>query len=230
MPPNFLFRDRYPCPGDKSYEAEKERDVLIERRKRYYAMIESLDWNVGRMMTVLEETGHKDNTIVVLVSDHGQMDGAHAKRNQRKTHPYEESVGVPLIVNIPGSRQSQGMTISAPMCTEDLFPTLLGLAGLSPKHEKPGLDVTPVIRGERDELSREGILLEIMHDFRGEPQNAYHKGAWRGFRGERYKYVVLGDDEEGGKPWQFFDLQEAPYEMSNLIDDPTWRDEIVRHH
>ncbi len=228
LPPNLLYRDKYPCPGDETYQAEDDIEALIDLRKRYYAMIENLDWNVGRMIDVLKETGKLTDTIIVFMSDHGQMDGAHAKRNQRKTHPYEESTGIPLIVNTNGALETGTKRIKEPVCTEDIFPTLLGLAGLVPKHEKPGLDLTPLVTGEITELPRNGILLEIMHDFR--PSQPYHKQSWRAFRSRKYKYTVLGDDLSGGKPWQFFDLQNDPFEMDNLIDDLVYADEIAEHH
>jgi arylsulfatase A-like enzyme len=120
--------------------------------------------------------------------------------------------------------------ITDPVCTEDLFPTILGLVGLKPKQEKHGLDLTPIIHGKSKYLSREGILLEFVHDLRPGDFPAYNEKFWRGIRSNRYKYTVLGDAEEGGKPWQFFDLENDPYEMENLIDDPNFKNEIIEHH
>ena len=77
---------------------------------------------------------------------------------------------------------------------------------------------------------REGVLLEFVHDLRAGPFFPYHDIYWRGFRSQRYKYTVLGDAARGGKPWQFFDLENDPYEMNNLIKDPKHEGEITRHH
>ena len=147
-----------------------------------------------------------------------------------KDHPYEESIGIPLIVYDPRNPELAGKVINDPVCTEDLFPTILGLVGLKPKEEKEGMDLTPLIHGKSNKLPREGILLEFVHDLRPGQFPAYNEQFWRGVRTQRYKYTVLGDAEEGGKPWQFFDIESDPYEMENLIDDINYKDEIIRHH
>jgi arylsulfatase A-like enzyme len=120
-----------------------------------------------------------------------------------------------------------GRVVSDPVCTEDLFPTLLGLAGLAPRDPKPGLDLATLARGEIDALDRDGVLLEFVGELR--PGLPFHDETWRGIRTARYKYVVLGD-ATGGKPWQFFDLETDPYELTNVLDDPKYADEVRRHH
>ena len=230
LPPNFLFQDKFPAPGSKIKDNLRERRTSIKNRKIYYAMVENLDMNIGRLLDFLEKSGEKDKTIIVLMSDHGEMGGAHCIRNIIKDHPYEESIGIPFIVYDPRNSKRSGQIITEPICTEDFFPTLLGLAGLIPKEKKLGLDLTPLIYGKQDRLPREGIYLEYVHELRlGKFFNYYDK-YWRGFRSRRYKYIVLGDVEEGGKPWQFFDLENDPYEMENLIDKPEFKEEIIFHH
>jgi len=154
LPANFLYRDEYPAPGQKL--AEKDREEAIRKRRIYYAMIENLDWNVGRMLTFLEESGLAHNTIVILLSDHGQMYGAHYEASLDKQHPFEESIGIPLIVRDPRLKNRSGMIVEDPLCTEDLYPTFLGLAGLESRAEKPGMDITPVMRGELAALPARG--------------------------------------------------------------------------
>jgi arylsulfatase A-like enzyme len=223
LPLNFLCRDTHPAPGPKIEPAQ--RDAAIDSLRMYYAMIENLDWNVGRMREFLQAAGLANNTIVVFASDHGQMDGAHSELSILKDHPFEESIGIPLIVYDPRLPETVNRIITDPVCTEDLFPTLLGLAGLLPQTPKPGQNIAPVIRGQESALSREGVLLEFVHDLRNAPEFCpYHGTYWRGFRSRRYKYTVLGDATSGGTPWQLFDLEEDPFELTNLIDAPEFRD------
>ena len=59
-------------------------------------MVENLDANVGKMMAFLKAEGLLDDTVVVFLSDHGELAGAHGLR--AKQWPYEESVGIPLMV------------------------------------------------------------------------------------------------------------------------------------
>jgi arylsulfatase A-like enzyme len=229
--PNYLYQDKYPPPGMKiNAEKAMERRASLQNLKKYYAMIENLDVNMGRMLAFLERSGLKKNTVVIFISDHGEMGGAHCVNNIIKDHPYEESIGIPFIVCDPRIPDEAGRIIKEPVCTEDLYPTLLGLCGLRPKDDKPGLDLTPLIHRKIEELPRQGILLEFVHDLRSGEYPAYHELYWRGVRTKRYKYTVLGDAEEGGKPWQFFDIESDPYEIENLIDNPEYTKEIIQHH
>ena len=213
LPPNFEAED------------DNHRDQLIRDRQRYNAMVENLDANVGRLRSFLAEHDLADDTVLVFLSDHGELAGAHGLR--AKQWPYEESVGIPLIVYDPRHSDRAGTRLSAPTCSEDLFPTFLGLAGLTPQNDLPGANLAPLIHGESDQLDREGVLLEFVAELRERPP--FYNAVWRGFRSERFKYTVKGD-KFGAEPWQFFDLENDPYEMRNLIEDPAWADEIGRHH
>lgn len=158
------------------------------------------------------------------------MQGAHSEVCQIKDHPYEESVGVPLVIMDPRRPERQGLALDLPTCSEDLLPTILGMAGLTAPARLPGQDLSPVIRGERETLDRPGVLLEYVHDLRvHEKDRPYGDTYWRAFRSHQYKYTVLGG-AKGGRPWQFFDLRTDPMEMNNLIQSPAHRDLIAQHH
>ena len=202
-----------------------ERETFILNRKCYNAMVENLDANVGKMMAFLKGEGLLDDTIVVFLSDHGELAGAHGLR--AKQWPYEESVGIPLMVWDSRVRERAGTVIKDPTCTEDLFPTLLGLGGLTPKNKVQGANLTPLIHGDVNALDREGVLLEFVAELRERPP--FFNEIWRGFRTRDYKYTVKGNNM-GGRPWQFFDLKNDPGEMNNLVDDPNYRDQVGRHH
>jgi arylsulfatase A-like enzyme len=60
----------------------------------YYAQIENLDWNGGRVRKVLQDYGLRFNTYILLFSEHGDMMGSHGQF--RKTTPYEESIRIPI--------------------------------------------------------------------------------------------------------------------------------------
>jgi arylsulfatase A-like enzyme len=213
LPPNFHAKD------------QDQRDAFILDRKRYYAMVENLDENVGRLVACLEDEGLAENTIIMFVSDHGELNGSHGLT--AKQWPYEESVGIPLIVCDPGNPERHGSVVEDPTCSEDLFPTILGLAGLTSANPSPGIDLSPLIRGDIRKLDREGVLLEFVAEHR--ENQAFHDETWRGIRSRRFKYTVKGD-KFGGSPWQFFDLQKDPYELNNLIEDQTCMDRIAHHH
>ncbi len=221
-----IWKEREPAlPPNFAIEDPERRQQVVMDRKLYYAMIENFDQNVERMVAFLKKRGLWENTVVIVVADHGELGGAHGL--VAKQWPYEESIGIPLIVHAPGSEAARGSVIEEPVCTEDLFPTILGLAGLTPRNRLPGLNLAPVIAGQSTFPTREGILLEFVAELR--PQMPFHSDPWRGFRSRRYKYTVKGDFH-GAKPWQFFDLEADPFEMENRLNDPSLAAEVARHH
>lgn len=211
-------------PNVDADDAEAMERIMLNR-KRYYAMVENLDWNMGRLGAFLLRTGLHGETVVHFLSDHGELGGAHGLRG--KQWPYEESTGIPLIVADPRHPDRAGAVIEDPVSTEDLFPTILGLAGLKPRDALPGENLAPLIHGNVSRLKRGGVMLEFIAEQR--QGVAFHDWVWRGFRTARYKYTVRGDNH-GGVPWQFFDLAEDPWEQRNLLEDPAYRGEIARHH
>ena len=113
----------------------------IEERTRrhlagYCAQIENLDWNLGRILDALEETGLADNTHILFFSDHGEMMGSHGQF--RKMSPYEESrADSGHFVRRAAHRHEAWAQrrISEKVCMNhvDFAPTSLGLCGI----EKP---------------------------------------------------------------------------------------------
>jgi arylsulfatase A-like enzyme len=207
-------RELLPPPNINLAEAEKlqvqgsKSKHFWDDFKTYYAMIENLDDNVGRLMAFLQNQGLKDDTAIVFYSDHGEMMGSHGLKG--KNYAYEESAAVPLIISYSKGGVIPGQVYDSPVSTIDLLPTIRGLAGLDAEERNPGINLLPLISGESKGLARQGILLE------GEAKPG---GMWRCWRTERYKYTVHGD-ELGGKPWQLFDLKNDPYELTNLIAHP----------
>jgi arylsulfatase A-like enzyme len=221
---DIVLRDN--VDTDKQYNQRGPHSKsLLDDIRVYYAMVENLDHNVGRLTQTLREQGLLENTTIVLTADHGELLGSHGL--QAKQRPWEESAGIPLIVSGAAARGNLGAAVDDPVCTEDLFPTLLGVAGLSPRDPKPGVNLAPIVAGESDGVDRDGVLMEFVAELR--PGMPFHEETWRGIRTRRYKYTVLGD-AHGGKPWQFFDLATDPYEMNNLVDDPAHVEEVARHH
>jgi len=230
LPPNFMapfdvdqIAYEFLWPGCQA--GSRGREAVLADRRTYYAMIENLDDNVGRLLVFLSGHGLARNTIVMLVADHGDLQGCHSLMG--KEFPFEESVGIPLIVWHEGMDWPAGKTVDLPTNTEDLFPTLLGLAGLRPTDPAPGADLSPLVMGRPGGPDREGVLLEFVDETRRGA--SFHEELWRAFRSQRYKYVTLGGPE-GAKPWLFFDLQLDPHELTNRLDDPVAADQVRRHH
>lgn len=197
---------------------------LVEIRKRYYAMIENLDQNVGKMLDYFRKHDSLQNTIILFLADHGDLCGAHGLR--RKRWPYEESVGIPFIVydlqkSIPAKQ------IESPIHSEDIFPTICGLAGIKSPQDLPGINAVHLFMSEQNIINRNAVYLEFVNELR--PNLIFNDFTWRGIRDQYYKYIVRGDIN-GSRPWMLFDLRKDPYEMNNLIDAPSHTKILSQFH
>jgi arylsulfatase A-like enzyme len=226
--PNFMVDTGSAVACDNSWSrklgSEKYDDVVALHRI-YYAMVENLDDNVGRLLAALERSGEADNTIVVYLSDHGEFCGSHCLLG--KQYPHEESSGIPLLVWGPGVGVPGGVQRPEPTCSEDLFPTFLGLCGLVPDGNLPGTDLSPLVRDPAATLERPGVMLEFVAELR--KGVVFSDGPYRGFRSERYCYTVRGG-ADGMVPWQFHDLREDPYQLQDRLHDPALAAEVAQHH
>jgi arylsulfatase A-like enzyme len=190
LPENFALDGRTP-----------PKDVAA-----YYAMVSSIDEQVGRLVDQLKQDGEYENTIIFFTSDHGDMVGSHNKIQKRL--PFDESVRIPGIMSWPGvipAGQTSDMIFNQP----DFMPTLLGLCGIDAPDSVQGYDLSSTILG-RSEEEQECGYLQIFGkcDWQEVPDG------WRGVRTKRYTYCRFRE-----KPWMLFDRQTDPWELHNRIDD-----------
>ena len=117
-------------PPHEPYTAP-ERDLRLYRgkgifRPGYYASVTALDRCVGEIMKTLEETGARDETLVIYTSDHGEHFNYRARNNKSTGH--DDSIRVPLIAAWPG-RVVSGTVVPGAVGLQDVTPTLLDFAG-----------------------------------------------------------------------------------------------------
>ena len=125
---------------------------LDHGREYYLGQLELMDDAVGRMLDYLEESGQRENTIVVYLTDNG---GSHCNYGDNtplagnKYTLYEGGVRVPFVVSWPGQIEA-GSNSSALVSSLDLMPTFAALGGAKlPNQPIDGIDITPVLRGEQ---------------------------------------------------------------------------------
>ena len=176
----------------------------------YYAHCTALDDCMGDLLRTLEETGLAKNTILLFTSDHGDMLGSHGLIKKQK--PYDESVRVPLLIRWPA--ELKPTELDAPINSEDLMPTLLGLARVSIPKSVEGLDYSEYLRGGKNP-SDGATVIHCPSPF-GEWERRRGGREYRGVRTTRYTYVR---DLNG--PWLLFDNVADPYQMTNLVNIPT---------
>src|SRR5688572_26035444 len=188
--------------------ATATRDATILGRQRSLMAIED---GVGRIWQALRETGHLDNTIIVFTSDNGYFYGEHGLSVERRL-AYEESIRLPLLVRFPKAVKP-GVVRDEFALNIDLAPTLLELAGAPVPATIQGRSLVSLMQGKRAAW-RNSFLIEYYSDkvFPRIVQMGY-----KAVRTQRWKYIhyleLDGMDE-------LYDLDNDPYEMKNLINQP----------
>ncbi len=176
---------------------------------KYWAQIELIDENVGRLLDLLDETGQRENTILIFTSDHGESLGDHGLR-RKGCRFYEGLVRVPLIVSWPG-RFQQGLRSDALVELTDLVPTLLEVLGLPVSERIQGRSLRPILEGRADPAHhRDFVRSEYFCTLQGTPSRATM------IRTRRHKLVSYHGHGLG----ELFDLEADPGEFHNLWDDP----------
>ena len=176
-------------------------------RAAYYAMVEHIDHEVGRMLAALDETDQRENTVVVFMSDHGEMLGDHGLF-LKGPHFYDEAVRVPLVLSWPG-RIKTGLRSDALVELTDLAPTLMECCGLSPEPQMQGKSLRRILTGEADPSAhREQVFCEYYNSW------THPRSYGTMLRTRREKIVVYHGAERG----ELYDLEADPDEFENLWD------------
>ena len=175
----------------------------------YYAQIELIDDQVGRMLDALDASGQRDNTVIIFTSDHGEMLGDHALVN-KGCRFYEGAVHIPLIVSWPGHFQA-GLRCEGLTELTDIVPTLLEVTGLPVPEDIHGKSLLPILTGQADPGHHRDFVRCEFHDALARPFASHANMIFDG----RYKLVVYHGREIG----ELYDLQQDPDEFQNLWGD-----------
>ncbi|MDZ7615934.1 MAG: sulfatase-like hydrolase/transferase [Patescibacteria group bacterium] len=189
---NFDGRDERLLPRPRT-PADVRADLAA-----YYAVISHMDQQIGRILDALKAAGKAENTLVIFTGDHGLAMGSHGLRG--KQNMYDHTVGVPLVFYGPGV--PEGVRTQAQCYLRDVFPTACELCEVAVPEGIDGRSLAPLLRG-RTESPHPCVF-------------GYFGDVQRMVRTERWKLIHY---PQIGK-WQLFDLENDPYEMANLADDP----------
>ena len=210
--PSFQLLDRiwaHNNPGEFHTEAMSDQD----RRQvcaAYYAMVTLIDDQVGRILRALEESGQAENTLVVFMSDHGEMLGDHGIYF-KGPHFYDCQLRIPLIMRWPAGGIVSNRRVEGLIELVDLAPTFLAVANLEIPEQMQGRSILPLLRGAAES---EGCRQQVFSEY----YNAWtHSDAYGTMlRTEEEKIVVYHGTQQG----EFYDLHKDPEEFFNLWDDP----------
>lgn len=174
----------------------------VPKTRAALAMVENIDWNVGRVLAKLGELGLAENTVVLYFSDNGPNSWRwNAGMKGRKGSVDEGGLRSPLLVRWPGQIPA-GQRISNVAGAIDLLPTLSDLAGIEVRATKPldGRSLVPLLRGQ--DAQWEDRLLYSLRSARGQLQLS--------IRTERFRL-----DPEG----RLFDIENDPGQHHDAAED-----------
>jgi arylsulfatase A-like enzyme len=171
----------------------------------YLACIASIDDNIGRLLSYLDDTGLSENTIVIYASDQGFYLGEHGWFDKR--FMYEESLRTPLIMRWP-EKIKAGTRCDEFVLNLDFAETFLDVAGIPVPEDMQGESLLPLMMGKKPVSWRDAVYY---HYF--EYPAVHMVKRHYGIRTDRYKLIHFYYDAD---EWELYDLREDPHELNNL--------------
>ena len=204
-----LAREVYDPSGERNFAVKPDGDhanVTANKQWRkaiqaYLATISFADAQIGRVLDVLDFSGHANNTIVVLWGDHGWHLGE--KEHWRKHALWEVSTRTPLVFAAPFvvTRNSQGLgrdkLCHRPVSLIDIYPTLIDLCGLPKRKGLDGQSLKPLLRNPEVKWDRPAVITYGLNN--------------HAVQTERWRYIQYND---GGQ--ELYDHEHDPNEWINL--------------
>lgn len=195
-----------------------DRDWRMHRWA-YARLTEQVDREIGIILDALRQSGHEEDTLVVLTSDHGDQDSSH--RLEHKEVLYEEAIRIPFIVSWKGVTKAGAVDRTHLVSNGlDLIPTLCDFAGAPKPASLHGRSVRALAEGRNAPGWRTSLVVE--NHF----QRLVHDGRWKYIAGRRSKHPAgscgicpsrIADSWDGGPVREMLvDLASDPGEMNNL--------------
>jgi arylsulfatase A-like enzyme len=180
--------------------------IVRQHLADYYAAIEFLDAQIGRIVEAIQASSQYDNTLIVFTADHGLAIGSHGLFG--KQNLYDHSMHAPLIIAGPGIPRDR--RVDAMCYLLDIFPTLGELAGIPVPQGSEGQSLVPILTGQR-QTGRDSIFTAYID-------------VQRAVRDDRWKLIIYPKINKT----QLFDLKNDPNEIHDLASDSARAGEIKR--
>ncbi|MCA9928602.1 MAG: sulfatase-like hydrolase/transferase [Anaerolineales bacterium] len=191
------------------HEVNWQDAAITPQQKQHYIdlyekAIQYTDTQIGRLLDYIDSSPFADNTMIIVVSDHGEEFLERGYWGHVEINLFDEILRVPLIMRLPG--QKEGKVVPQQVRTLDIMPTVLDLAGCELPEKVEGISLTPLWNGRPEKYDSPISLSERWRD-------NTHVVA---LRTEAFKYIW--DSEKPDTP-QLYDLLTDPKETRNAIAD-----------
>ena len=170
----------------------------------YDQAVSYTDAQLGRLFDFLNERGLDQNTIIILLSDHGEEFLEHGRWGHWEDNLFDEILKVPLLIRLPG--KTQGDAISEQVSTIDLMPTILEFCDCSPPLGMKGKSLVPLLGGNGRGIQSPVAISEMWRD------------SWHIIAVRKGNYKYIWDNKRPNQPW-LFDLEEDLGEERNLSSE-----------
>ena len=180
-----------------------------EKRAKLVALIEHMDDGIGRVLAALDESGQRENTVVIFSSDNGGQVSVGANNGatrEGKGTVYQGGIKVATIARWPGVISAGSETDQMAM-TMDLYPTIAEVAGVEVTHDIDGVSLVPTLRGNTQPELRSASFFrrrEGGNQYNGQTIDAVISGKWK---------LVHNTPWE---PLELYNLEADPLEANDL--------------
>ncbi len=205
---------------------KRYNERLAYHRTQHYGEMTFIDDSVGRIIQTLDELNIRNNTIIVFVSDHGDMLGDHWLWWKGAYH-YPGCANVPFFINWPGHLQS-GKVVEGIVQQTDIFPTLMELTGLEKPSGIQGKSLTNVLTTDSYDTGYEFAYLasvssgEYSPNYLGphKPKNGKIQNPTDTLtiRSLKWRLTFYTNEKTGA----LYDLEKDPHEFQNRWDDAAY--------
>ena len=203
--PRFSWYIHWKLPEPR-LEFLEDAGEWMNLTRSYLACTTFVDSQVKRVLDALDRNGLRENTIIVLWSDHGWHIGE--KEITGKNTLWDDGTRVPLLFAGPGVKAGQVCTKPAELL--DVYPTLVDLIGSEKTEQLEGVSLLPQLQDASAERERPAITT--------------HNAGNHGIRSENWRYIVYADGSE-----ELYNMVEDPNEWTNLAGNPEYADVIAEH-
>jgi choline-sulfatase len=192
----------------------------------FYAYLQTVvDEHIGRVLDVLDDRGFTENTLIVRMSDHGEMGMSHGLR-EKMYNAYDETIRVPLIFSNPRAFKGSFET-DAMVSLLDLVPTLAAVVGVPRPPTVKGQDLTPILADPSASVQH-GVLFS--YDDSAFIKKEFFAGHIRALRTQNRLYAVYFNEAYPTAilpEFELYNLDDDPVQMVNLLSPQNYNPSIL---